>query len=213
MRHRVVKRIEDFLSIIGMNLCHLFDLSLRERCEREALEFQGVTYTFGEIDSRSNRLAQLFLDRGLNTGDRVCVYLGNSVEMIDIWLACLKVGIIFVPINIYYRDREIKHILWDAEPSVVITESLELQGVPIWRVNELSTESRRQENIRPPICLDGDTPAAILYTSGTTGAFKGAILTHKQLRCERVEPIGLLAHNPLRSLPSGVTAIPCPRAC
>jgi acyl-CoA synthetase (AMP-forming)/AMP-acid ligase II len=45
-----------------------------------------------------------------------CVYLGNCVEMIDVYLACIKSGIIFVPINILYRDREISHILRDAEP-------------------------------------------------------------------------------------------------
>ncbi|MDQ1469312.1 MAG: malonyl-CoA/methylmalonyl-CoA synthetase, partial [Bryobacterales bacterium] len=99
-----------------MNLCHLFDLSLIGRRDRTALEFEGATYTFGELESRSNRLAQLFLGKGLRAGDRLCVYLTNSVLMIDIYLACVKLGVIFVPINILYRDREMTHILADAEP-------------------------------------------------------------------------------------------------
>jgi malonyl-CoA/methylmalonyl-CoA synthetase len=63
-----------------MNLSHLFDLSLAGRKEAVALEFAGTTYTFGEIDSRSNRMAQLLIGKGLRTGDRLCVYLANSVD-------------------------------------------------------------------------------------------------------------------------------------
>src|ERR1700737_204757 len=103
-----------------MTLTGLFDLSLAGRRECIALEFAGQTYTFGDIDERSNRVAQLLLERGLQTGDRLCVYLANSIEMIDLYLACVKTGVIFVPINILYRDREISHILHDAEPRAVI---------------------------------------------------------------------------------------------
>ena len=88
-----------------MNLSHLFDLSLVGRRDTVALEFQGATYTFADIDARSNRLAQLLERRGLKRGDRLCVYLSNCVEMIDLFLACVKLGAIFVPINILYRDR------------------------------------------------------------------------------------------------------------
>ena len=97
-------------------LTHLFDLSFIGRRDTVALEFEGRTYTFGEIDARSNRLAHLLRDAGLKTGDRLCVYLANCVEMIDLYLACVKLGVIFVPINILYREREIAHILRDAEP-------------------------------------------------------------------------------------------------
>ena len=75
------------------------------------MEYEDRTFTFGEIDARSNRLAQVLMRRGLKNGDRLCVYLVNCVEMIDIYLACIKLGVIFVPINILYRDREISHIL------------------------------------------------------------------------------------------------------
>ncbi len=100
-----------------MNLCDLFDFSLKARRDAVGLEFRGREYTFGEVDSRSNRVAQLLAARGFRKGDRLCVYLLNSVEMIDIYLACVKLGVIFVPINILYRDREISHILADARTS------------------------------------------------------------------------------------------------
>src|ERR1700733_2872147 len=63
-----------------LNLLHLFDLSFVGRRDEPALEFQGVSYTFGEIDARSNRMARLLTQRGLKGGDRLCIYLPNCVE-------------------------------------------------------------------------------------------------------------------------------------
>ncbi len=164
-----------------MNLNHLFDLSLLGRREKPALEFRGTTYTFGEIDNRSNRLAQLLLHRGLRKGDRLSVYLANSIDLIDIFLACVKTGIVFVPVNILYRDREIAHILSDAEPSALITDAAITATVPIWRTAELTEAAATLAPDRPAVTLDGDDPAGIIYTSGTTGTSKGAVLTHNNL--------------------------------
>ena len=111
-----------------MNLTHLFDLSLRGRADTPALEFDGRTYTFGEVDARSNRMAQMLIARGLKAGDRLCVHLPNSVEMIDLYLACVKLGVIFVPINILYREREVGHILQDAEPALFLQEPPDAAG-------------------------------------------------------------------------------------
>ncbi len=105
-----------------VNLRQLFDLSLIGRRDRVALEWQGAEYTFGEIDTRSSRMARALRDRGIAQGDRVCVYLSNRIELIDLFLACMKLGAIFVPINILYRDREMAHILSDAEPKLLVTE-------------------------------------------------------------------------------------------
>jgi malonyl-CoA/methylmalonyl-CoA synthetase len=144
-----------------MNLRDLFNLSLINRRDEVALEWQGKEYTFGEVDHRSDRMAAAL--SYLSPGDRVCVQLANSIELIDIYLACIKQGLIFVPINILYRDREVQHILNDAAPALFITP----QTIP-----EPSGAGSR------PAHLDGDTPAALVYTSGTTGQSKGAILTH-----------------------------------
>ena len=147
-----------------MNLLHLFDLSLVNRRDEPALEWAGETFTFGEVERRSNRAANALRARGFAQGDRLCVYLANRVELIDLFLACVKLGVIFVPINILYRDREIAHIVGDAEPRATITEA----DLPL----------TSDDDTRPTADLDGDTPAAIIYTSGTTGASKGAVLTH-----------------------------------
>jgi malonyl-CoA/methylmalonyl-CoA synthetase len=161
-----------------MNLTELFNLSFQGRRDRHALTFAGRSFTFGEIDERSDRMAGVLAARGLSAGDRVAVYLANCVEMIDLYLACLKQGIIFVPINILYREREIGHILADAEPKAVIARgdfpAPASSTVPVWQADELCPENP----LPPAQGITGDTPAAIVYTSGTTGASKGAILTH-----------------------------------
>jgi len=161
-----------------MNLLSLFDLSLIARRAEIALEFEGETYTFGEIDKCSNRLAHLLAARGLQSGDRLCCYLSNCPEMIHLYLACVKLGIIFVPINILYREREIAHILRDAEPAALVTDSVLDAPIPVWHASELAAEAAPLPADRPQVHLDGDTPAGIIYTSGTTGTSKGAVLSH-----------------------------------
>jgi malonyl-CoA/methylmalonyl-CoA synthetase len=161
-----------------MNLTDLFDLSFAGRRDDAALEFRSQTLTFGEIDERSNRVAHLFAQRGLQAGDRLCCFLANCVEMIDVYLACVKLGVIFVPINILYKEREIAHILADAAPKAVVASG-EFPGVaPVWRPEEISLAAATLPSTRLSVSLDGDAPAGIIYTSGTTGASKGAILTH-----------------------------------
>jgi len=158
-----------------MNLLDLFDLSLVGRRDQTALEFDGSSYTFGEIDNRSSRVAAALRQRGIEPGDRVCVYLGNCVEIIDLYLACLKIGAIFVPINILYREREIAHIISDAEPKCVVTRGELTASVPVWQIADLPGDAASLEE---RAVVDGDAPAALVYTSGTTGTSKGAILTH-----------------------------------
>ncbi len=152
-----------------MNLIQLFDLSLTGRALNPALEWQGETYTFGDLDHRSNRMAHVLASRGITRGDRVAIYLANCVEYIDLYLACLKLGAIAVPVNILYRERELNHILTDAAPRLFVDAAM---------LADLNAAASAASASRPHVVLSGDDPATIIYTSGTTGVAKGAVLTH-----------------------------------
>jgi malonyl-CoA/methylmalonyl-CoA synthetase len=180
-----------------VNLADLFDLSFQGRRQAVALEFRGHELTFGDIDSRSNRMARLLAGRGLRPGDRLCVYLPNGIDLIDLFLASVKLGAVLVPINILYRKREIQHIVDDSRPAAAITAAEDFPcTIPVWRPEELSAAALAEDSSRPAAAVDGDAPAAILYTSGTTGASKGAILSHNNfaanalnlLACWQISP-------------------------
>ena len=176
-----------------MTLLPLFDHTLLGAASRVALDADTAagetrSFTFGDLESRSNRFAQSLHDRGIRRGDRLAFLLANRVEIIDLWIACAKLAVIVVPINVLYQQREIAHIVGDAQPTAVVTTLERFAdlpvGVPVWNVDELSDDAThwgivtgRPAVVRNTLC-DADTPMALVYTSGTTGASKGAILTH-----------------------------------
>jgi malonyl-CoA/methylmalonyl-CoA synthetase len=177
-----------------VHLGDLFASSLVGKQNDEAIEYETAggriaTLTFGELDARSNRLARQLANRGLCAGDRLAVYLPNRVEYIDLLLASIKLGAIFVPINILYRGREIAHILQDAQPRSVVAlrSSMALfAGTPAWDLEQLTADAGLQSSDRLRSHVDGDAPAAIVYTSGTTGRSKGAVLSHNNFLANTV---------------------------
>ena len=172
-----------------MNLSQLFDLSFRGRADRVGLEYGDAgalrSLTFGEIDARANRMASELSGRGLAKGDRLAVHLANRVEFIDLYLACTRLGVIFVPMNVLYRERELRHIVSDSEPKAVVVDRRSEVEYPrdaaLWDVTELSSAAEKREPARSKASVDGDDPALIVYTSGTTGTAKGAVLSHNNL--------------------------------
>lgn len=173
-----------------MLLGDLFDLSLRGRAREIGLVHDAphggtVEVTFGELRDRASRLATALRARGLTTGDRVAVHLPNRAEFIELFIACVQSGLVLVPINILYREREIAHIVDDADPAAVVTTRAAAPLFPstvvLLDIDDLVNEAGHTESVglRPEI--DGDAPAAIVYTSGTTGRSKGAVLSHNNL--------------------------------
>jgi malonyl-CoA/methylmalonyl-CoA synthetase len=168
-----------------MSLLDLYDLSLHGRRDVPALDVVVTpastrTLTFGELEVRSNRLAHTLTARGVRRGDRLAFCLPNRVEVIDLWLAAMKLGAIIVPINVLYRGREIAHILGDAEPSAVVTTADRAAdfGPLASDIETLTRSADAAPATRPVRRVDAASPAALVYTSGTTGVAKGAILTH-----------------------------------
>src|SRR5262245_32720427 len=181
-----------------MQLTDLFDLSLVGRAGARALDYDDRdgnvrTLTFGDLEARGNRVARLLASRGFVRGDRLGFFLPNRVEFLDLFLACVKLGVIVVPINVLYREREIAHIITDAEPKAVLTTRELATFIPgggaVWDVEDIAlagSELAGTDGSRLRIAIDGDEPAAIVYTSGTTGRSKGAILTHNNFAANAV---------------------------
>ena len=160
-----------------MTLNQLFDLSICGRRDETAIEWQGREFTFGEISARARRMASALRSRGIRQGDRLCVQLPNCLELIGLYLACVRLGVIFVPVNVLYREREVTQILNDAEPRLFVTQD---------NLGEIVSEAGAASEDSTIAALDGDSPAALVYTSGTTGTSKGAILTHNNFAANAV---------------------------
>jgi len=169
-----------------MHLTALFDQSLLGRSNRSAVEYLdgGALHslTFGQVEARANQMARELTERGLTRGDRLCVHLANGMPFIDLFLACVRLGVVIVPINILYKERELRHIVMDSEPRAMVThaksDALYPEGVPRWPVEQLCDSAARRSTERHLTPVEGDAPAAIIYTSGTTGTAKGAVLSH-----------------------------------
>ncbi|HVS00469.1 MAG TPA: AMP-binding protein, partial [Thermoanaerobaculia bacterium] len=142
-----------------------------------------------ELFQESDRLAAGLTAAGVRKGDRVAFFVGNRPEFVTAYLAVIRLGAVMVPINLAYRRREIVHMLADAEPRLLLTDTAQ---VPI--LEELEESERRcVERIVLAEELAGwrgdpagfavpqveeDDLAMLLYTSGTTGRSKGAMITH-----------------------------------
>jgi malonyl-CoA/methylmalonyl-CoA synthetase len=146
------------------------------------IEADGTELSYGELDRRTGALAARLARLGVNPGDRVAIQADKSVSGLLLYLATLRAGVVHLPLNPAYTAAEVRYFLQDSEPALFVgdpergskarrTETLE--GL----VEAASEPEGRFEDVpRAP-----DDLAAILYTSGTTGRSKGAMLTHSNL--------------------------------
>ena len=160
---------------------HTIGRLLRDRARttprRVAIDHEGTLLTYAELDEASERLAASFLQRGLARGDRVATLAANCPENVVVLFACAKAGLIMLPLNWRLAPAELAYQLGDAEPALVLVEEERLEtaeqaGHPYERL-ELGGEG----DVRGAEVADED-PLLLVYTSGTTGKPKGALLTH-----------------------------------
>jgi malonyl-CoA/methylmalonyl-CoA synthetase len=156
----------------------------------------GQTYSWRELDAKSAKMANLFLALGVKVGERVAVQVEKSVECLMLYLASLRAGLVFLPLNTAYQSAEIDYFIGNAEPSVVVCMPSNLEWIKeianaagiehVFTLGDdrsgtlLSAVEPHADN-HTPVPRDPDDLATILYTSGTTGRSKGAMLTHGNL--------------------------------
>jgi malonyl-CoA/methylmalonyl-CoA synthetase len=129
----------------------------------------GIRLTYGDVDRRSARLAHAL---GVAPGDRVAMQVEKSPEAVLAYLACVRAGAVLLPMNTAYTAAEVAHLVEDAEPSVVLDDA----GLAALVARAASMPETFDDAPVGP-----DDLAALLYTSGTTGRPKGAMLSHRNL--------------------------------
>jgi malonyl-CoA/methylmalonyl-CoA synthetase len=140
----------------------------------------GQTVTYGDADRESARLAGALGQLGVRPGDRVAVQVEKSPAMILLYLACVRAGAVLLPMNPAYTDDEVAYLVDDAEPTVVVQEP-ERAGPSGLTSLALAELAAAQPPSYDDVARGPDDLAAILYTSGTTGKPKGAMLTQRNL--------------------------------
>jgi len=156
---------------------------------------EGRSFSYADAERESARLAHYLSESGLRMGDRVTVQTSKSPQTVWLYLACLRGGFVYHPLNPAYQSSELEYLIADAKPKLVICPpervSLfsDLTRDPACRVltmdasgaGSLANESRTVPATFDSVACQGDTMAVLLYSSGTTGKPKGAMLTHRNL--------------------------------
>ena len=172
----------------------------RKYPDAEVIIFGEQRIRYKELDERVNRLANALRAEGIAKGDKVGTLMQNRAELLEIYFAAAKIGAVNVPINIRISPREMAYILHNADVKILfvgdnfveqieqIRSDLPLVGDYVVVGDKEAAGYQKYEQIladgspaQPEVWLQDDDDAFILYTAGTTGRPKGAILTHKNM--------------------------------
>ncbi|HEY8572388.1 AMP-binding protein [Phenylobacterium sp.] len=129
----------------------------------------GASVSYGELEDRVARVARRLVAEGVQPGDRVALQAEKSVAGVVVYLATLKAGAVFLPLNAAYTPSEVEYFLQDAEPAVFIQDP------------EAYLADATSAPLVDPVARAASDLASIIYTSGTTGRSKGAMLSHGNL--------------------------------
>ncbi|MFK7956347.1 MAG: AMP-binding protein [Lysobacterales bacterium] len=179
------------------NLYQQFAVQAERLGDKPALiDEQQNTLTFRQLDEQSGRIANALVKLGLTPGDRVTVQVQKSPMALCLYLACLRVGGVFHPLNTGYQSSELAFFIDNAQPSIVVSDSAaltlfqSLPGAPdeanILSLNadgsgSLTDLANTQSDTFDTVQRTASDPAALLYSSGTTGTPKGIDLCHGNL--------------------------------
>ncbi len=167
----------------------LFERAAAANPDRAFLVIDGAPLlTYGAMLAETGRAAAWLRSIGVHRGERVLVQVNKSPPAVILYLACLRAGVVFIPLNTAYQEGEISYFLSDAEPALLVAsprlpgETVSFGGTRVLVDAELQAApwAATSEEL-PVIRTAAADAAAILYTSGTTGRSKGAVLTHGNL--------------------------------
>jgi malonyl-CoA/methylmalonyl-CoA synthetase len=147
----------------------------------------GRRWTYGEVADLAGRIGSVLGDAGVTPGDRVMVQTDKSAEAVALYLAALRIGAVYVPLNTGYTPAEVCFFESDAEPAVFVSDPSAAHRTTVASFTldadgsgTLCAAAAAASPVEP-VERNGDDPAAMLYTSGTTGRSKGAVLTNRNL--------------------------------
>src|SRR5213078_2577511 len=148
--------------------------------------------SYGELIARTGQMANVLVDSGVKPGDRVAAQTEKSVPGLVLYLAAVRAGAVYLPLNTAYTLNELEYFITDAEPTVVVCDPAKADrigtiaakvGAKVMTLDadgkgSLTDAAAKAAPEFDTVARGDDDLAAILYTSGTTGRSKGAMLTH-----------------------------------
>ena len=173
------------------NLYAQLEAQFRAHAATPVLRMDGrADWRYADLEAQASRAAGALLGFGVAPGDRVVAQMAKSAEAVALYLGCLKAGAVYVPLNTAYTPAEVDYFLGDAEPALFVSQPGVDAGRRPVRTVTMDAEGRGtfQAAAAGATPLDATVPraaddlAAIVYTSGTTGRSKGAMLSHGSLR-------------------------------
>jgi len=178
------------------NLYAHIQSTLREQRERAVIATEERTLSGAQLDTLVAQFANALQAQNLRTGDRVAAQVEKSLDNVALYLACLRIGAVYLPLNSAYRAAEIEYFLGDATPKIFVStpeRESELQETArktnVATLLTLGTHNdgslaalvTANADTAPTVERTSDDLAVICYTSGTTGRSKGAMITHGNL--------------------------------